>query len=51
MKNEKLAVDPVVLREEVKNTYRDVAVNPSGEYRVHTDKLLAGRLSGCLPAE
>jgi hypothetical protein len=51
MKNEKLAVDPVVLREEVKNKYRDVAVNPSGDYRFHTGKLLAGRLGGCLPAE
>jgi arsenite methyltransferase len=39
-----LAVDPVVLREEVKSKYRDVAINPSGEYHFHTGRLLAKRL-------
>jgi SAM-dependent methyltransferase len=39
-----LAVDPVVLREEVKSKYRDVAVNPSGEYHFHTGRPLARRL-------
>ena len=39
-----LAVDPVVLREEVKNKYREVALNPSGEYHFHTGRLLARRL-------
>ena len=39
-----LAVDPVVLREEVKSKYRDVAINPSGEYHFHTGRPLARRL-------
>ena len=39
-----LAVDPVVLREEVKSKYRDVASNPSGEYHFHTGRPLARRL-------
>jgi len=39
-----LAVDPVTLREEVKSKYRDVAINPSGEYHFHTGRLLARRL-------
>jgi arsenite methyltransferase len=39
-----LAVDPNVLREEVKSKYRDVAVNPSGEYHFHTGRPLARRL-------
>lgn len=41
---EQLAVDPNLLREEVKSKYRDVAVNPSGEYHFHTGRPLAGRL-------
>jgi arsenite methyltransferase len=36
--SKELAVDPVVLREEVKSKYRDVAVNPSGEYHFHTGR-------------
>jgi arsenite methyltransferase len=44
MITEQLAVDPVVLREEVKSKYRDVAINPSGEYHFHTGKPLARRL-------
>jgi len=42
--SKELAVDPVVLREEVKSKYRDVAVNPSGEYHFHTGRPLARRL-------
>jgi arsenite methyltransferase len=44
MITEQLAVDPVVLREEVKTKYRDVAINPSGEYHFHTGRPLARRL-------
>jgi len=32
MKTEELAFDPGALREEVKSKYRDVAINPGGEY-------------------
>jgi hypothetical protein len=39
-----LAVDPVLLREEVKSKHRVVAVNPSGEYHFHTGRPLARRL-------
>ena len=39
-----LAVDPAVLRDEVKSKYRDVAINPSGEYHFHTGRPLATRL-------
>lgn len=42
--NRELAVDPVVLREEVKSKYRDVAKNPNGEYHFHTGRPLARRL-------
>ena len=38
------AVDPVALREEVKNKYREVACNPHGEYHFHTGRRLARRL-------
>ena len=41
---EELAVDPVVPREEVKSKYRDVAINPNGEYHFHTGRPLARRL-------
>jgi SAM-dependent methyltransferase len=44
MNREELAVDPVILREEVKRKYRDVASNPSGEYHFHTGRPLAKRL-------
>lgn len=44
MKTEQLAVDPVVLREEVKTKYRDVATNPNAEYHFHTGRQLAKRL-------
>ena len=39
-----LTVDPVVLREEVKQKYREVAANPHGEYHFHTGRPLARRL-------
>jgi SAM-dependent methyltransferase len=39
-----LPVDPAILREEVKSKYRDVAVNPQGEYHFHTGRPLAKRL-------
>ena len=42
--SKEMAVDPVVLREEVKSKYRDVAVNPGGEYHFHTGRPLARRL-------
>ena len=42
--SKELAVDPFVLREEVKNKYRDVAIHPSGEYHFHTGRPLARRL-------
>jgi SAM-dependent methyltransferase len=44
MKSEESAVDPLVLREEVKNKYRVVAKNPHGEYHFHTGRPLAKRL-------
>ena len=44
MRIETLAVDPKLLREEVKNKYRDVACNPHGEYHFHTGRPLARRL-------
>lgn len=42
--NAELPVDPVVLREEVKSKYRDVARNPHGEHHFHTGRPLARRL-------
>jgi arsenite methyltransferase len=36
--------DAIALREEVKNKYRDVAVNPHGAYHFHTGRPLARRL-------
>lgn len=44
MTTEALAVDPGVLREEVKKKYRDVACNPHGEHHFHTGRPLARRL-------
>jgi len=37
-------VDPDSLREEVKEKYREVAVDPSGDYHFHTGRPLAKRL-------
>jgi arsenite methyltransferase len=39
-----LQVDPEALREEVKSKYRDVALNPHGEYHFHTGRMLADHL-------
>src|SRR5690606_12547007 len=39
-----LPVDPVILREEVKSKYREVATHPDGEYHFHTGRRLARRL-------
>lgn len=39
-----LPVDPATLREEVKNKYREVAVDPHGEYHFHTGRRAAKRL-------
>lgn len=37
-------VDPGALREEVKSKYREVALNPHGEFHFHTGRPLAARL-------
>jgi SAM-dependent methyltransferase len=42
--SKELAVDPVLLREEVKSKYREVAINPYGDYHFHTGRPLARRL-------
>ncbi len=42
--NDDLPVDPVQLREQVKSKYRDVAIDPHGEYHFHTGRPLARRL-------
>jgi SAM-dependent methyltransferase len=39
-----LPVDAIALRQEVKNKYREVAVNPHGTYHFHTGRPLARRL-------
>ena len=39
-----IAVDAEMLREEVKNKYREVAVDPHGEFHFHTGRPLAERL-------
>ena len=42
--NEAIPVDAVVLRDEVRAKYRDVAVNPRGTFHFHTGRPLARRL-------
>lgn len=42
--SDELPVDPDALREEVKDKYREVAVNPHGEYHFHTGRRAAKRL-------
>lgn len=42
--SENLPVDPVSLREEVRNKYREVAITPYGDYHFHTGRPLARRL-------
>lgn len=39
-----VAVDADALREEVRSKYREVAINPHGEYHFHTGRPLAARL-------
>jgi len=39
-----IPVDPKALREEVKSKYREVAVNPHGEFHFHTGRRLARKL-------
>ncbi len=39
-----IAVDAEALREEVKKKYREVAVDPDGEFHFHTGRYLAARL-------
>ena len=38
-----VAVDAVALREEVKSKYREVAVDPGGEFHFHTGRYVAAR--------
>ena len=44
MSEDILAVDAATLREEVKQKYREVAVDPHGDYHFHTGRPLAKRL-------
>ncbi len=39
-----LLVDAVELREEVKSKYREVALEPDGDYHFHTGRRLAAKL-------
>ena len=39
-----VAVDADALREEAKSKYREVAVDPGGEFHFHTGRYLAARL-------
>ena len=39
-----MLVDPSVLREQVREKYREVATDPSAEYHFHTGRPLAARL-------
>ena len=41
---EEVVVDSVALREEVKSKYREVALDPHGEFHFHTGRYLARRL-------
>ncbi len=41
---EKVVVDSVALREEVKNKYREVALDPHGKFHFHTGRYLARHL-------
>lgn len=42
--NDPLPVDPAQLREQVKTKYREVAIDPHGDYHFHTGRPLARRL-------
>jgi hypothetical protein len=37
-------VDPATLREQVKEKYREVAMNPRGSFHFHTGRPLAARV-------
>ena len=39
-----IMVDAATLREQVKEKYREVAVNPKGSFHFHTGRALAARL-------
>ena len=41
---QELPVDPSALRDEVKSKYREVALEPGGDYHFHTGRPLAARL-------
>ena len=41
---DELLVDPEVLREQVRDKYREVAVEPDAEYHFHTGRALAAKL-------
>jgi SAM-dependent methyltransferase len=41
---EELLVDPAALREQVRDKYREVALDPEREYHFHTGRALAARL-------
>jgi len=41
---EEVVVDSIALREEVKNKYREVALDPHGKFHFHTGRVLARRL-------
>ena len=41
---EEVVVDSIALREEVKNKYREVALDPYGKFHFHTGRFLARRL-------
>lgn len=42
--SDSLPVDPAQLREQVKSKYREVAIDPHGDYHFHTGRPLARRL-------
>lgn len=42
--NDSLPVDPALLREQIKSKYREVAIDPQGDFHFHTGRPLARRL-------
>ena len=44
MSTDSVPIDPIALREEVKNKYREVASNPTGGFHFHTGRHAARRL-------
>ena len=47
--NSETPVDPAALREEVKSKYREVALNPHGEFHFHTGRPLPRGLATIRP--